>query len=102
MHQSIEPVETTFIGDRDNPGETQTKRNNIDQSITFVLVSLSPYMNSTMTVTIKESPEYSQILIHCSNGSTATSEFDMAIIYITPQGSVIMISCYQEYINKSV
>ena len=87
MHQSIEQIVITFIGSRDQLGMNKTRMNNIQQSVTSVLISTTPYMNSSMSIMVKESPEFSQVSIECNNGSASSSKLDMSIIHIITQGS---------------
>ena len=96
MHQSVTPIQETFIADADRPGLNRTQTNNVQQSIAFMLISTFPYLNSTMTATIKDSPQFSQILITCNNGSEPASTLDMSTIYVIPQGSY----CNQTYYSQ--
>ena len=89
MHQSIEKIEITLVRDSDQPGMNQIRTNNIKQSANFRLISTSPYMNSSISMMIKESPEFSQVLVQCNDPSVTTSEFAMSVIHIITQGSYI-------------
>ena len=95
MHQSVTPIQETFIADTDRPGLNRTQTNNVQQSVAFMLISTFPYLNSTMhmTATIKDSSQFSQILITCNNVSEPASTLDMSTIYVIPQGSY----CNQTY-----
>ena len=96
MHQSIEQIVITFIGSQVELGMSKTGTNNIQQSVTFMLISTSPYMNSSMSMMIKDNPEFSQVSIECSNGLASSSKLDMSIIHIITQGSILL---YQNYYN---
>ena len=90
MHQSIEQIVITFIGSQVELGMSKTRTNNIQQSVTFMLISTSPYMNSSMSMTIKENPEFSQVSIECNNGLGSSSKLDMSIIHIVTKGSILL------------
>ena len=87
MHESIKEIETTFIGGIDQPRFNQTNTNNVQQSVTFMLISTSPYMNSSMSMTIKEAPEFSKVLVQCKDPSATTSKLATSVIHIITQGS---------------
>ena len=61
--QSITSIEREFIAGLDHPGLTRTNTNNVGQSIIFTLNSLSPLINSTMTATIQDNPEFRQMSV---------------------------------------
>ena len=94
MHQSVEQIVITFIGSQVELGMSKTRTNNIQQSVTFMLISTSPYINSSMSMMIKENPEFSQVSIECSNGLASLSKLYMSIIHIITQGSILL---YQNY-----
>ena len=86
MHQSVTSIQRTFIAGIDSPELTQNDTNNVGQLVTFRLNSVSPLMNSTMIVTIKDSPEFAELSIKCDNGSAITGESDMSTIFIIAEG----------------
>ena len=86
MHQSITRVERTFIAGLDRPELTRNDTNNVGQLVTFRLNSVSPLLNSTMIVTIKDSPEFRQLWVKCGNGSAITGESDMSTIFVITEG----------------
>lgn len=88
MEQSITPVQQTFIAGADQPGVSVTQTNNVRQSFSFSLESVSTHdMVSTMSVTIKENAEFTQLQINCNNGSITFTE-DPSITFIITQGDV--------------
>ena len=89
MLPSARPIVVTSTRDSDQPGINQIRTNNIGQSATFRLISTSPYMNSSMSLMIKESPEFSEVLVRCEDPSVTTSKLAMSdsVIHIVTQGS---------------
>ena len=87
-HHSIQPIEITLIGGDGQPDHetNHIRTNNIQQSATFRLISTSPDMNSSLSMMIKESPEFSQVFVQCKNPSV-TSERARSTIHIITQGS---------------
>ena len=89
MHQSTISIERHFITSLDGPGSTQNARNNFEQLVTFRLNSVSPLINSTMTATIKNNPEFRQVSIKCNDGSATFRESEISTIFIVTQGKEI-------------
>ena len=86
MHQSITSIERTFIASIDQPGRTRKSENNDGQSVNFTLNSASPNINSTLTATIQNSPEFRQMSVMCSNGSEAFGKPHTSTVYIITRG----------------
>ena len=89
MHQSITPIERTFLASIDQPGRTRMSENNVGQSVTFTLNSVIPNINSTMTATIQNSPVYTQMSVKCNNGSETFGDSEISTVYIVMQGKTI-------------
>ena len=89
MLPSIRPIVITLTRDSGQSGINQIRTNNIGQSATFRLISTSPYMNSSMSMMIKESPEFSEVFVQCEDPSATTSKLAMSdsVIHIVTQGS---------------
>ena len=106
MHQSITPIERTFLASIDQPGLTRMSENNVRQSVTFTLNSVNPNMNSTMTATLQINPEFAQMMIKCNNGSETFGDSEMSTVHIITQGKLLakikMDYCMHCLLNKLI
>ena len=104
MEQSITPIERTFLASIDQPGLTRMSENNVGQSVTFILNSVNPNMNSTMTATIQISPKFAQMMVKCNNGSETFGDSEMSTIHIIKQGKLLtrikIGYCMHCFLNK--